>query len=95
MEPRISVRHETVSEGTKEYIAESCSKLEKFYDGIIDCEVIVDKSKHGFTAEFIVKVPQQRLAAKGEGENLYKAVADAESKVEVQLKKYHDKQVAH
>mgnify|MGYP002635564749 CR=1 FL=1 len=95
MEPRISVRHETVSEGTKEHIAESCSKLEKFYGGIIDCEVIIDKNKQGFMAEFIVKVPQQTLTAKGEGENLYKAVADAESKVETQLKKYHDKQVAH
>lgn len=95
MEPRISVRHEKISEGTKEYIAESCSKLEKYYGGILDCEVIVDKNKQGFTAEFIVKVPQQTLAAKGEGENLYKAVSEAESKVEVQLKKYHDKQVAH
>jgi putative sigma-54 modulation protein len=95
MEPRISVRHEKVSEGTKEHIAEICSKLEKYYDGILDCEVIADKNKQGFTAEFIVKVPQQTLAAKGEGDNLYKAVAEAESKMEVQLKKYHDKQVAH
>lgn len=95
MEPIVSVRHEKISEGTKEYIAESCSKLEKYYDGILDCEVIVDKTKQGFTAEFIVTVPHQTLAAKGEGDNLYKAVAEGESKVEVQLKKYHDKQVSH
>jgi ribosomal subunit interface protein len=94
MQPRISVRHERVSMETKAYIAQSCGKLERYCDRIVDCGVIIDKDKKGYRADFIVKVPQQTLAATGTGYNLYKAISDGESKVEGQLKKYHDKLVA-
>ncbi len=95
MQPRISVRHEKISEGTKEHIVQSCAKLEKYCDRIVDCEVIIDKDKAGYKTEFIVKVPQQTLTATATSDNLYKAVAEAEGKLETQIKKYHDKQIAH
>jgi ribosome-associated translation inhibitor RaiA len=42
-------------------------------------------------------VPGQRLAGKGEtmGDNLFKAIDEAVSKAEKQLKRYHDKLVDH
>lgn len=95
MQPRISVRREKVSAETKSHIAQSCSKLEKYCDRIVDCEVIIDKAKKGYMAEFIVKVPQQTLTATGAGDTLYKALANGENKVEGQLKKYHDKQFTY
>ena len=45
--------------------------------------------------EIVVKVPQHTFNATAEGENLYKVLADAETKVETQLKKHHDKLVSH
>ena len=64
----------------------------------VDCEVVLDKAKHGEKVEIVeivVKVPQHTFNATAEGENLYKALADAEAKVETQLKKHHDKLVSH
>ena len=61
----------------------------------MDCEVVLDKEKHGDKVEIIVKVPQRTFAATGAADNLYKALAEAESKIESQLKKHHDKLVSH
>ncbi|MSR82395.1 MAG: ribosome-associated translation inhibitor RaiA [Candidatus Latescibacteria bacterium] len=100
MQPIISVRNPAhVSERTKEHIEKACAKLGHFYDRIIDCEVVIEKQKLETSVEFKVKVkvPQQTLVASAatEDENLFKAVDEAYERIEVQLKKYHDKQVEH
>ena len=95
MQARISVRNAKVSEETKEHINKVCDKLTHFCDDIVDCEVIVDRTKAGTSAEFIVKVPHQTLTASSCGENLFQALSEARDRVEIQLKKYHDKTVAH
>ena len=95
MLPRISVRHEKVSTETKDRIARSCGTLERYCDRIVDCGVIIDRDKRGYRADFIVNVPRQTLTATGTGCTLYKALAEGESKVEGQLKKYHDKRVTY
>ena len=95
MEPRISVRNGKVSDKTKEHIEKACAKLHRFYDRIIDCEVVLGVQKSGKEVEFIVKVPHQTLTASCMDENLYKAVDEAQKRVEGQLKKYHDKQATH
>ena len=53
------------------------------------------KEKHGDKVEIIVKVPQHTFTGTAAADNLYKALADAEAKVEAQLKKHHDKLVSH
>ena len=92
---RIRVRHEKVSTETKDRIVRSCGKLEKYCNKIVDCEVIIDKEKRGYQAEFIVSVPQHTLTATGTGYNLHKAIAEGENKAEGQLKKYHGKRFAY
>ena len=96
MQPRISVRGDAhMTDETKEHINKACTKLQQFYDHIVDCEVMVDKNKVGTSVELVVKVPHQTLAASSCDENLYKALSEAQDRLEVQLKKYHDKLVAH
>lgn len=95
MQPRISVRNAKVSEKTKEHINKVCAKLLQFYDRIVDCEVVVEKQKVGTGIEMIVKVPHQTLTASCCSDNLYKALSEARERLEVQLKKYHDKLGMH
>jgi ribosomal subunit interface protein len=97
MAVRISAKNSKLSDTSKEYIEKVCDKLRQFYDRIIDCEVVIERSKHGNEVEIIVKVPQQTFVGSAEApeDNLFKAVDDAGAKVETQLKRYHDKQVEH
>ena len=93
MEPRISVRNGKISDETKDHIRQVCAKLNKFYDRIIDLEIVVEETKRGNEVEFVAKVPNQTLTASAMAENLYKAVDEVEKRIESQLKKYHDKKV--
>ena len=95
MEPRISVRNGKVSDLTKEHIVKVCGKLDRFFDRVIDFEVVVGKHKKGKEVEFILKVPHQTLTASYVGKNLYQGVDEVEKRIEKQLKKYHDKQIEY
>ena len=98
MPVRITAKNTKVSERAKEHIEEACARLLKFYDRIIDCEVVVEKCGHRATAvEFKVKVPHQTLVgtATSEGDNLYKSIDEAGEKVESQVRKLHDKLAEH
>ncbi len=98
MQPIITARNAArISGTTREHIEKACAKLTHFYDRIIECEVVIEKQKLGTGVEFIVKVPQQTLVASAHSgdENLFKAIDEAYERVEVQVKKYHDKLVAH
>ena len=98
MPVRITAKNTKVSDRVREHIENAYDHLHKYYDRIIDCEVVVEKSGHrAITVEFKVKVPQHTLVATAtsEGDNLYKAVDEASDKVEVQVKKHHDRQVEH
>ena len=76
-------------------IEKACDKLDQYFDRIVDCEVVLDQEKKGHVVEFVVKVPHQTLTASALNDNLYKAVDEVQGKIETQLKKYHDKLVAH
>ena len=93
----ISGRHTQVSAATKEYIEKANGKLEQFFDRIISSEVIVSQEGSGTKVEFIVKVPQQTLVSSAytAGDNLFKTIDDAQERIKIQLKKYHDKIVEH
>lgn len=100
MPVRIDAKGSKISDATKDHIEECCSKLNQFFDRIIDIEVVIDtqeKHKYATTVEIIAKVPNQRLTGTGEtkDDNLFKAIDGAVSKVETQLKKYHDKLIDH
>lgn len=51
MDPRISVRNGNIFDDTKDHITQVCTKLDKFCDRIIDCEVVVDNGKQGDEVE--------------------------------------------
>ena len=95
MQPRISVRNTKVSVETKEHISEACDKLTQFCDDIVDCEVMIDKSRAGTSVEIIIRVPHQTLTSSSCCENLFKALSEANDRMEAQLKKCHDKLVMH
>jgi len=95
MLPRISVRNAKVSEATRDHIARACDKLTQFCDDIVDCEVMVAKSKLGTSVEIVVKIPQHTLTSSACAENLFKALAEAREQMEGQLRKQHDKTLTH
>ncbi len=95
MDPKISVRNGKVSDDTKDRINQICTRLDKFDDRIIDCQIVIDNGKQGDEVECVLKVPDQTLKATGMADNLYKALDQVERRLEARLRKYHDKRLEY
>ena len=91
MRINFTARHYKAPEKLKEYAVEEVQKLQKFYDSIIDCDIIVDYIKEKQIAEIKVNVYNNVLSVKESSEDVYKSIDLAVSKISRQLKRYKTK----
>jgi putative sigma-54 modulation protein len=91
MRVNITARHHKPSDRLKEHVTLEVQKLDKFYEGIISCEVILDSQKLEQIAEIIIHVQGNRLTSVEKSEDIYKSIDLAVTKIERQLKKYKGK----
>ncbi len=81
----------------KDFINAEVNSLEKFYDDILDVDVILSflNSKDSIkSAEIIIKVPGQTLTAAEESDDFKKSVNAAIEKLSRQLKKLKTKRTS-
>ena len=87
----ITARRFKLSEELRQFTESETDRLRKYYDGIIDAEVILGWEKKLRVAEIKIAVFGTVLTAKEESEDMRIAVRDAVDKLERQLIKYKDK----
>jgi ribosomal subunit interface protein len=87
----ITARHFKLSDELKEFTQSETYRLKKYYDGIIDTEVILGWEKKMRSAEIKIAVFGTTLTAKEQSEDMKLAVRQAVDKLERQLIKYKDK----
>ena len=75
----------------EKYVEEELNRLEKLYDGIIDCQVILEKIKNDNIAEIIIRVYKKSLVTKDTSEEMFKSIDGAAEKMRRRLKKYKQK----
>jgi len=86
-----TARHYKAPEKLKNYAENKVKKLEKFFDGIIDCDIVLDYIKDQQIAEIKINVYNNVLAATEQSDDVYKSIDNAVDKLERQLKKYKTK----
>ena len=91
MRVSFTARHFKPSERLKEYATSEVARLKKYYDDILDVEIILDYVKQDQFAEIIVKVYGQRLAVGEQSEDMYKSINIAVNKLERKLLRYKEK----
>ncbi|MDQ7065761.1 MAG: ribosome-associated translation inhibitor RaiA [candidate division KSB1 bacterium] len=91
MRTRFTARHYKAPASLKNFAEQEVQRLKKYYDGIIDCEIILDYEKQTQVAEIILSVYGQRLTAIEKSEDIRKSIVLAVDKLERQLKKYKNK----
>ena len=95
MNIQITCRHSKVSQDTQQYLKEELANLEKYYDRITSCHVILDIEHIDKIAEIILSVQGTTVNAKAKSDNLGKAVDTALQKITRQLKKFNQKLKNH
>ncbi|MBL7959999.1 ribosome-associated translation inhibitor RaiA [bacterium] len=91
MKIRITSRHQKLAPKLREYIEEKLDRVERYYDRIIDCEVVIVKEKIAEKVEISIKVYGKSLNVKAKDPDLTKAIDLCMDKLEVQLKKFKGK----
>jgi len=91
MRINFTARHYKPSPRLKEYAKEEVLRLEKFYDGIIDCEIVLDYQKDIQIAEVHITVYGQKLTVVEKTDDIYKSIDTAVEKMERKLKRYKEK----
>ena len=86
-----TARHFKTSDRLKEFAEEKVKKLKKYYEGILDIEIILDYIKQQQVAEIIAKVYGTRLTVVEKSEDMYKSIDLAVEKLERQLIKFKNK----
>jgi len=91
MRVSFTARHFKSSERLKEFATVEVKRLKKYYDDILDVEIILDYVKMEQVAEIVVKVYGQRLRVEELSEDMYKSISLAVDKLERKLLKYKEK----
>lgn len=96
MNIRITSRKFKAKETLKEFIKDEVKSLERYFDEILDCNVILsfthmkDSIK---TAEVIVKLPGHTISVEVSSDEFEKSVSQAVEKIQKQLIKIKTKRV--
>ncbi len=91
MKIEITARNFRLGAKTQEYVEDELNRLEKLYDGIIDCQVILEKIKNDNIAEIILRVYKKNLVTKDTTDEMFKSIDGAAEKMRRRLKKYKQK----
>ena len=88
MRINVTTRHGKAPDGVEDYILQKGRKLKKYYDGIIDVEVVLDYQKRDQEVDMRVSVYGNMLKAVVKTDNLHRSIDEALHKIEAQIKKY-------
>lgn len=95
MEIQITSRHSKASQALQDTITAELNKLERFYDKITSCKVVLDSEHVDKIVEISMSTQGHQLIATAKADNLGKAIDSAMAKTERQLKKLNEKIKSH
>ena len=91
MQITFTARHFKASESLKQYAVNEIQRLQKFFDRIVHCDVILVKERSNLIADISLNVANGALAVKESSEDFYKSIDLAVDKLERQIKKFKSK----
>ena len=91
MEIQITSRHNKASQTLQDNITAELKKMERFYDKITSCRVVLDSEHVDKVVEISMTTQGHQLIATAKADNLGKAIDSALAKTERQLKKLNQK----
>jgi putative sigma-54 modulation protein len=92
MKTTVTSRHFRASDKLKTYAEKEVNRLDRYFDSIMECEVILEYDVHqNKTVEVAIHVPGERMVAAETTEDFMKSMDVAVQKLEKQVVRYKDK----
>ena len=87
----VTSRHFKASERLKTYASEEVRRLKKYFEPIIDCDIVLCEEKLNRSAEIKLAVKGDTFTASEDSENFEKSIDQAVAKLEKQILRYKEK----
>ncbi|OAQ19899.1 ribosome hibernation-promoting factor, HPF/YfiA family [Thermosulfurimonas dismutans] len=91
MQINITFRHLDSSEGLKEYVRKKIGRLEKYFEGPVEAQVILKAEKLRNEVEVILRGDGLDVTAKEETGDMYEAIDLVSDILEKQIKRFREK----
>lgn len=91
MNTKITARHFELTPEIRQLAEENFDSLERYFDHIITCQLILDVEKHRKKAEIMINVHGQTLTSTEVSDDMYVSIESVFDKARGQLKKYKGK----
>ena len=91
MQLNITARHFDLSDDLKNFADKEIAKLEKYFNKIMDSNLVLTLDKSRVSAELSLKVHNATLNTNANDFDMYNAVEKTVNKMENRLKKYKEK----
>jgi putative sigma-54 modulation protein len=92
MKVNITGRHVKITDAMREYARDKASKLDRFFDRILHVDVLLEADGQRYLVEMSATLGRHaKVVGKAQGENMLAAIDLAESKVQRQIQKFHDR----
>jgi putative sigma-54 modulation protein len=95
MDIQITSRHEKASASLQQTIADEFGKLEKYYDKLTSCHIILDNERGMEILEVVIATAGHTVNATAKAASIGKAIDEAFMKAERQLAKIFGKRKDH
>jgi putative sigma-54 modulation protein len=91
MQLRITARHFDLNGNLKEFAEKNFAKLERYFENIVDCHLILTKDRYQQVAEGTLKVYGTIITAKVATNDMQASIEKVAEKMEKQLKRHKEK----
>lgn len=91
MRLQITTRHYDLTPELRTYAEERIQRLKRYFDQIIDVNLIVGAEKHRQAAEIVLHTTGHDWTGTAESSDMRTSIDDAVAKIEAQLKKHKDR----
>ncbi len=87
----ITGRHLNITPALRDYALEKLSRLQKYFDRLMEVHIIVSTEKHQQVAEINISANGFSISGKGKTPDVFASVDEVVNKLERQLKKHREK----
>ncbi len=91
MKLTLTGRHFEVTPHLRKHVEEKVNRLEKFYEHILEGEIVLFKDHVSDIAEGRIHLGHTVITARGEATDMYEAVSALAEKMQIQLQRYEGK----
>ncbi len=92
---RITAKNFELTETLKAYAQKRLSGLDRFYDGLMDMELIMESERNLYKGELIMKVKGKTIKAQSKDSDPLKVIDDLKDIAKRELRRYKEKLKDH